>query len=492
MTEQESTYNKATDPGIDHYDVSVPSGEQSEIDYSETSESTGYFIEFENETLYFDSKDWRKSRLLKFQILATFLVFIIFGLADQTVGTLLPKFQEYYKINDMATSMIFLSVTSGYFILSLVSELCHKRLGIKGTTVLCCTLMTIAFSANSLKPPYPIILISFFLFGCGCGGLDATLNSWAGYLRDSNQILGLMHGFYGIGCMIAPPIFTSLMEKSRRPWAWNECYTCLMAIGAITLALIITTFRYETAKKFRYNALVLSKSRNEIELSNLDDLSGNDNDDSDGSFGDLTVPLSETLKSKYVWALAFLLFTYVGGESAFGEWLISYMKRVKKALYHHASYMATSYWTGVTLGRFVLGFVTASYFSTELNASVVYVGLSFLGYAAFWFTSLFHKGFLLFIIVLFTGFVTGPIFPSTIVVGLTILPIKYHSSALGFICSFGGGGGAAVNFAVGAIAETDFGIKSFPFIIMITFAVLFMMWLGIYRACFKTYNRTAL
>lgn len=48
-------------------------------------------IEYEGEILTIDSTNWRNSRLLKLQILVSFAVFILFGLAEQTVGTIIPK-----------------------------------------------------------------------------------------------------------------------------------------------------------------------------------------------------------------------------------------------------------------------------------------------------------------------------------------------------------------------------------------------------------------
>ena len=52
----------------------------------------------------------------------------------------------------------------------------------------------------------------------------------------------------------------------------------------------------------------------------------------------------------------------------------------------------------------------------------------------------------LFLVVLVTGIAIGPIFPTTIVSLVNILPAKYQTSGIGFICAFGGGGGAEFHF----------------------------------------------
>ena len=74
---------------------------------------------------------------------------------------------------------------------------------------------------------------------------------------------------------------------------------------------------------------------------------------------------------------ALILFIYVGGEAAFAAWLVTFLLRIKNLDYKTASYMATTFWSGVTIGRIGLGFVTAHFFSSELWANLIYILVSF-------------------------------------------------------------------------------------------------------------------
>ena len=480
----------------------VPNSKDSfPIDFSDFESLPGfekYSIIYQGEELYVDSNDWRSSTLLKIQIFTSFFVFILFGLAEQAVGALIPKLQEHYEINDAEVSLIFLCSVMGYVIMAILNEFTHKIFGIKGVAVMGCVSMTTGYLIISFKPPYPILLLCYIGNGIGCGSLDATLNGWMGNLVDSNQLLGIMHGCYGIGCMITPPLITTMLERKKNPWTWNQYYIVHSVVGSVTLLLLILVFRYETPLKYKF--MLEMKNKRQVKSSDIDldefdmgiESASSDTSDpldsTDESSGQ-SASFSETLKYPLVWVLSLILFIYVGGEVAFGSWIITFLLRIKKLSYKLSSYLATAFWSGLTVGRIGLGFVTAHYFKTELVANLVYIVCSFAGFLVFWLFAFTDLTAFLFVIVFVTGTAVGPIFPTTIVTSLKILPVKYHTAGIGFICALGGGGAAAVPFLIGLIAESsDLGLKSFPLIVAIMFGILTVMWLGVFKRYKKMYG----
>lgn len=473
--------------------------------------TANYTVEFEGENLFVDSVDWRKSRLLKFQILSAYFLFTLFGLAEQTVGTLISVFQQYYNIHDIQTSFIFLASLLGFFTSAMLNEMAHRKLGIKGVLIMGCTNMTIAHLIISFKPPYFILILSYIINGTGCGFMDAALNTWMGYLLNSNELLGILHGCFGLGCMISPALITYLLEKDH-PWTWNQYYVLISGFAAFCLMCLIISFRYETATKFRYNILLKSKkeakndSSNSFELDTLrsgdgeeeeqEDLMGNSEtrhgeDTEAESFNNNSSALSSGLKSRVVWSFAMLLALYVGGEAAFGSWLITFLTRINKYSFKKAAHIATVFWLGITSGRIVLGFVTGSIFRNELNANLVYIALSFTGFLLFWIFSGLSTSIPIYIIVFLTGASVGPIFPTTIVCALKILPVSLHVIGVGMASAFAGGGAALIPFVVGTVAEsTSIGLKAFPFIITTAFGILVIMWLVMMRSYGSIYRKT--
>ncbi|CAH2354994.1 bypass of stop codon protein 6 [[Candida] railenensis] len=453
---------------------------------------------FEDELIVMDSADWRNSMLLRFQILGGYFAFAFFGLADQTVGTLIPIYQDHYKINDVQTSMIFLALTSGYFSMAFLSGWSHTNLGVRGVVVMGMSCMIFSFIIISTDPPFFLVVVCYVFSGLGVGGLDASLGTWMGNLVDSNEIMGILHGFYGIGCMISPPVITSLLERKSNPWHWNSFYLVLACLGCSILAFLILTYRNETAKKYKYiNVMKGRKNRkdplqgeNEEDEFELDSLSGStnrpdvegDESEEDQEDDDTHVSISEVIKSPMVWALAFALFTYVGNEVAFGSWLITYLTRIKKFSYKHSSYLASTFWIGLTAGRIVLGFVTTRAFKTELKANFAYVILTLAGYFSFWvLTATTSNELVIYPSVFFTGVVVGPIFPTVIVCALKLLPHRLQTASIGFICAFGGGGGAVIPFLMGLVAESKLGLEWFPLINVIVSGLVACMWIFIMK-----------
>jgi fucose permease len=53
------------------------------------------------------------------------------------------------------------------------------------------------------------------------------------------------------------------------------------------------------------------------------------------------------------------LLGYVGAEVALGGWIVTFMMRVRHGGAFASGMTATGFWIGITVGRVVLGFVTA-------------------------------------------------------------------------------------------------------------------------------------
>lgn len=462
-------------------------------DISGLANRENYYVEYEGELQYFDSLDWRKSKRLQSQILLGFSVLILFGLSDLTVGTLIPKLQEYYSVNDTQTSLIWLTTTTGYFLMAMMSERMHSILGLKGVLMFGNMCMLFTYMVASTKPPYALFVACYLFNGLGFGSLDSCLNTWMGNLKDSNQILGILHGCYGIGCMISPPLISNLLERKKNPWNWNDYYIILASIGSLLVVLVIFFFKNETPKKYKVAQLI----KNKREKSNTNDANDTIDQDSD-TFGPKSSPTPneveiddedsqtasflETVRSRSVWLFAFILFLYVGGETAFGSWLVTYLLRSKHASYISSAYMDTCFWSGLTTGRFLFGFYTAHYFKDEITANSVYILISLAGYVGFWLFSAVPYVIVLYIFVFIAGLFSGPIFPTTIVSSVKLLPSKFHTSGIGFICAFGGGGGAAIPFLVGTLSQTTTnGISLLPFVASSCFFLLYILWVIIIK-----------
>lgn len=481
--------------------------------------SASYTVQFEGTAVKIDSQDWRTSRLLQVQIVAAWCNYILFGLAEQTIGTIIPRLEDHYHTTDSHIALIFLLSTAGYFVMALALETCHRHLGVKGVGIMGTMLMAAAYMCIYWRPPFAVFVLAYFFSGIGFGTLDACFNGWMGTLVDLNQLLGILHGCYGIGCMILPPLVTLLVARPNDPWRWNDYYLVLSVLATLCMAFYGVAFRHDTPSKYRLMVLVrdarklgqaesrLSSRRSSKEAgaitlehgTELDDLrvparpsaraslehmpvAGVHEFPAEPRFEDLAASLSLSLCTPLVWALSVIMLLYVGAEVSFGTWLITFLTRVKHRSFHYSSYMATTFWTGLTAGRILLGFVTAHYFRTELDANLVYIAASLAGHVLFCLAVLTQASALVFAIVFVLGLFVGPIFPTTITASLRILPVKFHATGVGFICAFGGGGAAVVPFLVGLVAQSsDTGLRFYPAIVASLYFLILVAWVVLSR-----------
>jgi fucose permease len=91
----------------------------------------------------------------------------------------------------------------------------------------------------------------------------------------------------------------------------------------------------------------------------------------------------------------------------------------------------------------------------------------------FWLVPSFHVSA---IFVALQGLFLGPLFPAVVVAATKVLPPYLHVSAIGFAAAFGGGGGAALPFAIGSLAQAK-GVSVLQPIILAVLAVLVVLWL---------------
>ncbi len=182
----------------------------------------------------------------------------------------------------------------------------------------------------SQHPPYPALVVGFIFAGFGNGLEDAAWNAYIGNMQRANELLGFLHGSYGLGAVLSPIIATALVTKAHAQWF--TFYYLMIGLSVIELVAVVSAFWTENGKKYR-----------------------DANPRTSGKKGGRTV---EALGNKVVWVCAWFLMVYVGIEVALGGWVVVYMRIVRHAEALPAGSSATGFWLGLMVGRLVLGFVT--------------------------------------------------------------------------------------------------------------------------------------
>lgn len=71
----------------------------------------------------------------------------------------------------------------------------------------------------------------YLTIGFGSGIQNAAWNVWIGNMANSNEVLGFLHGFYGLGATCSPLIATTVITKAG--WAWFSFYYLMVFISSL-------------------------------------------------------------------------------------------------------------------------------------------------------------------------------------------------------------------------------------------------------------------
>ena len=268
---------------------------------------------------------------------------------------------------------------------------------------------------------------------------DSAWNAWVGNMHRANELLGFLHGAYGLGATIGPLIATAMV--TRAGLQWYTFYYVMVGLNSLAFFLLVPAFWGADAAAHRelHNHAQRTTTRT-------------------------------VLRSPVVWLVAMFLLGYVGAEVSLGGWIVTFMLRVRHAEPFIAGLTATFFWLGLTIGRVVLGFVTGRI--GEKLAITVYLLLSVALQLLYWLVPNFAASATF---VTFLGFFLGPLFPAAIVAATKLLPSSHHVSAIGFAAAFGGGGAALFPFAVGAIAQKK-GVEVLQPVVLAILLFILLMW----------------
>ncbi|MCJ1273449.1 hypothetical protein MMC21_001240 [Puttea exsequens] len=362
---------------------------------------------------------WNNPRINTWRLFAVFFAFFNFGMNDASYGAVIPYVEADYNLQYLVASLVFLSPFTGYALAAIFSDPLHRLFGRRGIALLNSSCRLIAYVIISAHPPFPAVVAVYALAGLGNGLLDASWNAWIGTMDQQNELLGLMHGCYGVGATISPVIATTMVTKEG--WGWWTFYYIMAGVVTVEVGLSTTAFWTETGEKYR------------------------DGNRADGEEKGMT---KIALKQRVTWICAAFFLTYVGTEVTLGGWIVTFMLRVRHAPPFPSGMTATGFWAGLTLGRLTLGFLTPRI--GEKLAVTLYLLLALTLELIFWLVPSFLVSA---IAIALVGFFIGPLFPSGVVAATKLLPRELHVAAIGFSAAVGGCGAAVLPFAVGAVVQ---------------------------------------
>ncbi|CAH0343905.1 MFS transporter [Bacillus sp. CECT 9360] len=382
-----------------------------------------------------------------FFLVIIYLAFISLGLPDSLLGVAWPVMQLEYGASLDTAGLLFMTIAGGTIISSLASGTVLKRFGTGNVTFVSCLMTAGALLGFTFAPSLVWLIICAIPLGLGAGSIDAGLNSYVATHYKAHH-MSWLHCFWGVGATLGPIIMAPFISEQN---AWRQGY---LAIAGIQFALVVILF-------FTLPLWNRVARNTHVNISEV-------REDSKSAFDDEDTENVKPLRMSGVKLALTSFFFYCGVEATMGLWGSSFLVNVKELPVAVAAQWVSLYYAGITIGRFITGFIT---FKVS-NRTLIRVGqITALAGAALLFLplpSIFSlAGFIM------IGLGLAPIFPCMLQETPARFGKKHSQTIMGYQIAVAYTGITLMPPLLGFIASHST-IAIFPFFIVIFAAAMLM------------------
>lgn len=264
-----------------------------------------------------------------FQILLViiYIAFISLGLPDSILGSAWPSMYTELGVSVSYAGIISMIIAGGTIISSLFSDKLIRKLGTGKVTALSVAMTAVALMGFSFSHSFWLLCLWGVPYGLGAGSVDAALNNFVA-LHYKSRHMSWLHCFWGVGATAGPYIMGLCLTRGLK---WNSGYS---AIGIIQIVLVI--------------GLVLSLPLWKSKKTSVEE----------STSAHSSISLKDTLKLPGAKPILAAFFCYCSLEATAGLWASSYMVLYKGISPEKAAKWAALFYLGITIGRFICGFIT--------------------------------------------------------------------------------------------------------------------------------------
>lgn len=372
-------------------------------------------------------------------LIIIFLAFISLGLPDSILGAAWPAMQQDFGVSFEVAGYLSISIAIGTMISSFISGKMLSKFGTAKVTVFSTLLTAIALLGIHSSPSIIWLFICSIPLGLGAGAIDTGLNDYVAKHYRAHH-MSWLHCFWGVGATIGPIIIAQAISGN----GWRNGF---LAISLIQFGLVCILFA---------TLPLWNKVHQSDESEKVEEIVDSKNKD--------IHPLK--IKGVKLSVLSFLV--YCGAEMLVGLWGSSYLVGARDIPIATAAKWVSMYYLGITVGRFITGFITFKF----SNKAIIRFGqlLSLIG-AILFFMPFSSSITLLGLLLIGLGF--APIFPSMLTETPKLFGKEHSQTIMGYQISAAYGGATFIPVIMGNLASYTT-IEILPISIII--CILIMLW----------------
>lgn len=257
-----------------------------------------------------------------------YLAFISLGLPDSLLGSAWPTMSAELSAPLSYAGVLSMIISLGTVFSGLSSDRLTRRFGAGKVTAVSVLLTAVALLGFSAADSYWTLCVLEVPYGLGAGAIDAALNNYVA-LHYASRHMSWLHCFWGIGTMVSPYIMSFCLTGG---YGWHSGYR-VVAYLQFGLTLIL------------FFSMPLWTRQTKENGSGEEGLEGK------------PLRLRDAVRIPGVKMVLVVFFSYCAMESTAGLWASSYLVNWRHIAPETAARFASLFYIGITLGRFLSGFI---------------------------------------------------------------------------------------------------------------------------------------
>ena len=360
-----------------------------------------------------------------------YLGFVALGLPDSLFGAAWPILQTQLNVPLSWAGFVTMIISGGTILASLLSDRLTFRFGAAKVTAVSVVTTALALFGFSHATRFWMLLLFAVPLGLGAGAVDAALNNFVA-LHFSSRHMSWLHCFWGLGASISPYIMGFWIARDAR---WDRGYLTVSLVQfALSTVLFLSLPLWKRAQAQHHT----DEKR--------------------------TAPktLREIFRLPGIFYVLFAFLFYCAVEATAFAWTSSYLVRERAMLPEDAARFASLFYIGMTLSRFLSGFIADRLGDKRMIRLGYYVCFA---------------GLLLTVLpvasplpclcgLALAGFGCGPIYPSIIHATPDVFGKENSQAVVGVQMAFAYTGSTLMPPLFGRVADA-FGIALFPFALLL-------------------------
>ena len=272
-----------------------------------------------------------------------YLAFISLGLPDALLGSGWPTMYTQLQVPFSYAGIISMIISAGTIVSSFFSDRLTRKFGAGLVTAVSVLLTAGALFGFSVSDSFYLLCIMAIPYGLGAGAVDAALNNYVA-LHYSSRHMSWLHCFWGVGAAVSPYIMGFCLGKGL---GWSRGYFSVSMIQIVITAIL-------------FISLPLWKSRTDEKEGGIEPKGAEAEQiqtDQTKAATSKALSFREILRIKGAPYILITFFAYSAMESTTGLWASSYLVQYLLMEPEKAAKFASFFYLGITVGRFLCGFV---------------------------------------------------------------------------------------------------------------------------------------